>query len=41
MNSHVHRAKSGKVWSTGPSVPPTWGMPPSQHMDVFANPEAL
>ena len=39
----MHRKMSGRVLSTGPSVPMEAGTPPPLHVDVFlfTNPEAL
>lgn len=31
----------GRVLSMGASVLWGWGVPPSQHMDIFTNPEEL
>lgn len=37
----THRMKSGGVQRAGASVPMHLGAPPSWHMDVFTNLEAL
>lgn len=40
-SEEVHRARSERVPSTGASVPWIVGTPPSQHVDVLTNLEAL
>ena len=40
-SGEVHRAKSGRVPSTGVSVPWILGAPPFQHVDVLINLEDL
>ena len=35
----VYRARSGRVLSTGTSVPRSWGVPPFWHVEVLSNPE--
>ena len=42
-DEEMHRKRSGRVLSTGPSVPMEAGTPPPLHVDVFlfTNPEAL
>lgn len=36
-----NRVRSGGVLSTGASVPWSWGVSPSQYVDVFTTPKAL
>ena len=37
----IQSVRFGKVPSAGASVPISWGVPPSWHVDVFNNLEAL